>query len=619
MAESENFLIEHFKNELEILRILVNSTKDIICIKDGEGRWLYANDEDLNLFELNGVDYIGKKDSELANYSKFYHDAFMYCEITDEEAWKKKSLSRKKEKIPLIKGGFRIFDTVKMPLFNKDNTRSNLVVIGRDITDLEKEKSYNESITSVLPDPFFILNSDDVFIDFHANDLQLLAYSPQGFIGKNIYDIFPKELSDSYHNAAQRVLKSGIKESIEYRLNTKTKQEYFRAQLVRFDDNKILSSIHDITESKKLQIELEQFRETHIDILNNIKEAVYILDKDNEFLYVNRAATEMYGYEYEEFIGNTPAFLSPDGMNDLDYVVDLLNKAYNGESQFFDFYGLAKDGRIFPKEVSCSPVNYYGKKGVISVARDVSIQKQVELDLKKARDKALESDRLKSSFLAILTHELRTPLNAVIGFSEIMHDEAKEESTKYYSKIIYDKGLDLLNIINDTLQMALIDAGEVELRHESFIIGDFIKELTIITKTLNIKPEVKLNEAILDMELKIISDKTKLSQIMLNLIRNAIKFTERGSVTYGIRLDENNEAYFFVEDTGSGISEDNISFVFQAFRQVEESISRSHGGLGLGLTISKELVHLLGGELKVKSQIDKGSVFYFQLPGIIAS
>jgi signal transduction histidine kinase len=117
----------------------------------------------------------------------------------------------------------------------------------------------------------------------------------------------------------------------------------------------------------------------------------------------------------------------------------------------------------------------------------------------------------------------------------------------------------------------------------------------------------------------IVTDKTKLSQIMLNLIRNAIKFTDEGTISYGVKLFDDNAPYFFVEDTGTGISEEALGFIFQAFRQVEETISRSHGGLGLGLTISKELVSLLGGELKVKSEINKGSIFYFQIPGVVIS
>lgn len=617
MNQDDNFSTESFKNELELMRTLTNSTNDIFCIKDGEGRWLYANKEDIELFELEGVDYIGKKDSELANYSSFYYEAFMGCEDSDEVAWLKGTVSRVDEKIPLSKGGYRVFDVIKVPVYNEDGSRKNLVVIGRDITELDKERNYTKSITSVIPDPFFVLDKNGVFVDFVDNGLRKLAFENDQFLGKNIRDLFDSSISEKYFNAANKVLNRGGVETIEYELETTKGIEFFSAQIVQFEVNRILVSVHDITKIKKTQLELEQFKETHIEILDNIKEAVYILDEEGKFVYVNKAAEEMYGYDFEEFIGKTPAFLSPEGMNDLDEVSIILQKAFNGEPQFFDFYGLTKDGIIFPKEVSISPLKYYGKKAVISVARDVSAQKQVELELKDARDKALESDRLKSSFLAILTHELRTPLNAVIGFSEILGEEAEDESTSYYSKIIYDKGVDLLNIINDTLQMALIDAGEVDLRHESFKISDFMNELEVTVNTLSKSSDVELKMSLLDVDMELVTDKTKLNQIMINLIRNALKFTNKGTVTYGLKLDENEEPQFCVIDTGSGIPQESLKSIFQAFRQVEETISRSHGGLGLGLTISRELVSLLGGELKVESELNKGSHFYFQLPGLV--
>ncbi len=618
-ATEDNISDKGNKYELDLLKVLINSINDIYCVKDGEGRWLYANEEYLRLFELEGLDYKGKKESELAAYSDFYSDVFLTCELTDEQAWKKVEISRENEKIPLSKGGYRVFDVIKVPIFNDDGSRKNLFVIGRDITDLTKERNYITSITEVIPDPFFILDKDGYIIEFHNYGLRSGLFNVSDLIGKNIRSLLDKSIFNKFFEAFKQVSDNGGVHSIEFELKSVDGSEFYNAQVVRFEADKFLATIHDITKVVNAQYELEQFKETHLEILESLNDAVYILNKNNYFLYVNKAAEELYGYESGELIGKTPAFLSPEGMNDLDEIVDLLRKSYNGEPQFFEFYGLAKDGRVFPKEVSSSLVMYYGEKAVISVARDISLQKQAESELMQARDKALESDRLKTSFLAILTHELRTPLNAIIGFSEILSIEAKDEFTSHYSKIIYDKGLDLLNIINDTLQMALIDAGEVELRREAFMYSDFLDELNVVVETLDISDSVELKAVDIDNEVSIVSDKTKLNQIMLNLIRNAIKFTDEGIISYGIRMLDKKDLYFFVEDAGTGISEEALGFIFNAFRQVEETISRSHGGLGLGLTISKELVSLLGGELKVKSEINKGSLFYFQIPGVVIS
>ncbi len=612
-------LKEGLYNELALLQALMNSTSDIFCIKDGEGKWLIANDEDIALFKLQGVDYRGKKDSELAEYSPFFYDAFLACEATDEQAWQKADIARGIEEIGLPSGDFRSFDVVKVPFFNEDGSRKNLVIIGRDNTELVRQQKIDQQLSVSYPDPFFILDIEGNFIDFHAPNSSFLYLKPEQFIGKNVIDVLPKEIAVSHLKAVERLLHYGGIQTVEYQMKTISGGEFFISRIVKIDEHRILSSIHDVTNYKRSNNELEQVKQTHVSILNSVKEAIYIFNKNLKIIYINYAASEMYGYNYKDFLGQSISFLSPEKVNNLAEVEAKLILAYEGQSQFFEFYGQDKKARIFPIEISASAVDYYGEKSIIVVGRDITERKQVELDLKVARDKALESDRLKSSFLATLTHELKTPLNAVIGFSELLYSESKEEFTRKYAKIIYDKGFDLLNIINDTLQMALIDAGEVEFRREEIYVKQFLDKLDITLSTLNRDEEVSLEREFPANinDLLLVTDNTKLMQVMLNLLRNALKFTVKGKVSYGVRVDESKDAYFFVEDTGKGIEEEAIDIIFQSFRQADETIARTHGGLGLGLAISKELVQLMGGELHVNSTVGKGSLFYFYLPGIM--
>ncbi len=257
----------------------------------------------------------------------------------------------------------------------------------------------------------------------------------------------------------------------------------------------------------------------------------------------------------------------------------------------------------------------------VSEQISISIQrKKFETELKKALDKANESDRLKSSFLATISHELRTPLNAIIGFSEFFEKNLPPEDVEKFGQIIYTSGLHLLSIVNDLFDITLIESGETRIKKEDVNLGNILKDVfTVISSNTKGNSNIKFELAapLEYQDYYVNTDENKLKQILINLLKNAFKFTQEGYVRYGFAMiTENGMPFirFFVEDTGIGISKNNKELIFEIFRQVDESNSRRYGGAGIGLSVAKRLTELLGGRIWLESDPGKGSCFYFTIP-----
>jgi signal transduction histidine kinase len=230
-----------------------------------------------------------------------------------------------------------------------------------------------------------------------------------------------------------------------------------------------------------------------------------------------------------------------------------------------------------------------------------------------------ELDRLKSSFLANMSHELRTPLNSILGFADVMLEELDGPLTENMSNdlgLIYKNGQHLLHLINDVLDMAKIESGKMNLSIEKFNLQEIIEEVTSITSPLASEKNIALFiDPASDHEVEINADKIRLRQVMINLINNAIKFTENGKISIHVAREENN-VLISVKDTGLGIPVDHLEAIFQEFTQVDTSTTRKAGGTGLGLPISRRLIQMHSGRLWAESTgvEGEGSTFYVFLP-----
>ncbi|MCD4773044.1 MAG: response regulator [Bacteroidales bacterium] len=256
---------------------------------------------------------------------------------------------------------------------------------------------------------------------------------------------------------------------------------------------------------------------------------------------------------------------------------------------------------------------------IISQQVSISIErKKAEEDLKLALKRAKESDKLKSSFLSTISHELRTPLNAIIGFSEIINDETTKEDIINFTKMINRSGHDLFEIIEDILEVTNIESGKTLILKKEVKLYPIMSFLTSEIELIKEKESKKHLEIIVDLpaetkDLKLFTNSVKIKKVFIHFLRNAIKFTEKGSIKYGL-ISENDRIIFYVKDSGIGIPENKQDVVFDSFRQIDDSHTRKYGGMGIGLTIVKKIIELLDGEIWFDSVEGKGSTFYFSMP-----
>ncbi len=258
-------------------------------------------------------------------------------------------------------------------------------------------------------------------------------------------------------------------------------------------------------------------------------------------------------------------------------------------------------------------------KHISGIIHDITEQKKYERELIRAKEKAEDSDRLKTAFLANMSHEIRTPMNTIIGFSELLNiGNLTPSKIKEYTEIIKNKGNLLLTLIDDIIEVSKFESGKLNITISETNVDNIIKELKTQYDQKKIrygKEHISISVSIPETgEHKIHTDPGRLQQVFSNLLSNALKFTEKGTIEFGYEFTEEDKITFFVKDTGIGLSKEQQKIIFNRFRQLEETITRQYGGSGLGLTISKGIVELLGGKIWVESELKNGATFYFSLP-----
>ncbi|MBN2520077.1 MAG: response regulator, partial [Bacteroidales bacterium] len=278
-----------------------------------------------------------------------------------------------------------------------------------------------------------------------------------------------------------------------------------------------------------------------------------------------------------------------------------------------------------PKWVSTTKVGVRNAKGevdqLIGITRDITSVKYAEQQLKDALEKAKEADRLKSVFLANMSHEIRTPLNGILGFAELLKEnDISDDKRKKYIDIILNSGKVLLNLINDIIDLAKIEAGQLNITEKPFNLNSFLKEIyTLFNEQKNYleKTEIELKLKIPEQnnDLLIVSDDSRLRQVFTNLISNTFKFTKEGYIEFGYSIEKEYDIIkFYVKDTGIGIPKDKLNLIFKRFGQIRSKRTDDEKGTGLGLAISKGIINLLGGDIWVETKYNVGSTFYFTIP-----
>jgi len=377
----------------------------------------------------------------------------------------------------------------------------------------------------------------------------------------------------------------------------------------------------DITEKKKSEELLIKSEEQYKYLFENNPHPMWIYDiKTLSFLMVNNTAINSYGYSGEEFMKMTLKDIRPsEDWANLEKDVKNTPKSASMPKRWRH---IKKSGELIYVEINSFPINFENKDARLVLSRDVTDRVKSEDALILAKNKAEESDRIKSTFLATMSHELRTPLNAIIGFSDLMKDDISKEEIDSFAMTIHKSGRHLLGLIEEIFDISLIETGEIKLQFDEVEVNDLLNEIFAVISREQIllgKNSIKLriNTPANGNKVRILIDQKRFKQILVNLLKNALKFTKEGYIEYGFTFDNingNGFLKFYVKDTGIGIAKDKQQLIFDQFRQADDSLTRTYGGTGLGLSISKKLVEILGGEIWVESETGKGSTFFFTLP-----
>ena len=504
-----------------------------------------------------------------------------------------------------------------------------VLCVGRDITDrkrneeaLTSERTLLMTLVDLLPAFIFIKDCESRFQIVNVACANYMgASSPKELIGKTDMDYYQPEIAAAFREEELKVLE-GIP-IINKEQPTISSDGIMRILLttkvpLRDRDMKIVGLVGtsiDITEAKHAENALRESEENFRALFDESPLPTVISEMPSgKITLANKRMAVLMRRDQKDILGKTANDLGMlKNPQDQEKLIKLIST-----KGFIDNMEIDK---TFPSQhgtglISMRLVSIMGKMYCLTVVQDITERKEAEKAIIKAREKAEESDRLKSAFLANMGHEIRTPMNGILGFSELLKNPALtgKEHQEYIS-IIEKSGARMLNIINDLIDISKIESGQMilnisvcNIKEQSDYLSAFFKP-EVNSKGLRLIYNCCLTEE----EAIIKTDNEKVKSILINLIKNAIKFTDKGSIEFGYsKKDENLE--FYVKDTGVGISKEQKKFIFERFRQGTESLTRNYEGAGLGLSISKSFVEMLSGKIWMDSIPGKGSIFYFTIP-----
>lgn len=511
-----------------------------------------------------------------------------------------------------------------------------IIVVVEDVTEkhianneLVKARQEWQDIFEAIGQPTIILDPEQNIIAANKSVLELTGKSLDELKRHKCFEIFHAGKNKHPENCPmQKLLQSKIPQTCEMEIETLSGIFMVSCTPVLDSDGEMTKIIHiatDITAIKKAKTELKSSLQRYQKLLDTIPYGVDEINMEGKIILTNPAHARMLHCRSQDIAGRTIFDLQATD-EEREFVINYFKKIIAEHPEPSPFIGKNNtcNGEVIDVQVDW---NYLEDsegvlQGFITVISNITERIRFEKALNEAKVKAEESDRLKSAFLTNMSHEIRTPLNGIIGFSSMLTDDnLKPEKRKSYVNYILEGANQLLTIIGNVIDISKLESGQLSIIMKPFNLDSMMSDLQVLFENESVKlnkkglrivygkPEAELQEPVL-------SDEIRLKQVLNNLLSNALKFTEKGSIEFGYKRIKKEKLRFFVKDTGIGIAKQFHSAIFERFRQEDDSYTREFGGAGLGLAISKAIVQKLGGKIWVESEKEKGSVFYFTIPFI---
>lgn len=602
-------------------RMLVENQTDLIVNTDKEGKLIYVSPSYCELFDKSEDELIGKSFMPLVHADDRLSTSIEFKKLSSPP-----HTCYMEQRAFTIKG-WRWIAWSDKALVDENGNIISITGVGRDINEhklaeialLESERRL-ATLMANLPGMVYRCKNDKHWtMEFVSNGCyDLTGYSKDDLINSqklSFNDIIHPDFRDKIWLQWQEAINEKQSYQGEYQIvtakgNIKWVFEQGQAIFNPYGETIALEGfIQDITARKITDEELLLTTEKYRNLIDTALLGIYTTTLEGKLIFANEALVEMIGYTIEdayELDSVIQLYKNPDDR--LTLLSDLIKykKLSNCELTW-----IHKNGN----EITVLLSAILSDKQLTGMVMDITHRKQAENEVLKAKEKAEESDKLKSAFLSNISHEIRTPINGIIGFIDIILDEETDKEQKsHYADIVRKLSNQLLSIVNDVIEISKIETNQIVIRKSRFKITDCLKEVYnqyVKTSSKNNNQFLFLHD--IHENIFINSDANYIKQILGYLIDNALKFTNNGMVEFGFREKEK-FIEFYVKDNGIGINPKNHHLIFDRFRQIEEPLTRKYNGSGLGLAITKALVEMLGGSITLISEEGAGSEFSFCIP-----
>lgn len=620
---------EKEKADEEILKlsIAVEQSANIIMITSIDGTIEYVNKQFSKISGYSKEEVLGKNLNMLK--SGFYNDDFyrnLWEIVFSGKEWKG-------ELYNLKKNGEHYWTSSNIaPIKNQNGKINSFIAIDEDITEkkqseseLTEAKEFAEMIYNVSPSAIFTVDANQIITSWNSQAEKITGFMASEIIGKSCHVFAEKPCEEKCGLYDYSILKPI--HAKECTIIDKLGKQLFiskNVDLLRNRNGQLIGGIEsfeNITERKKAELALKNSEQRYSSLVNEMPDMM-LIHKDGKILFVNEATLSVLRLPLNEVIGSSILdYVIPE------YVPIVLNtirdrKESKGQMNEYEIRIRTKLGDERDVLVRADNIIFEDEPAVLAILIDITTRKAVENELMKAKEAAENASRAKSEFLATMSHEIRTPMNGIIGMTELALTTKLSSSQRDYLESVQSSAFMLLETINNILDFSKLEANKLVLENSEFHLREIV-ERTI--EILTVKAFEKNLEILCDIEPdtpnSLIGDHLRIRQVLINFISNAIKFTDKGEICVSAKRIKKNEGsedttwiWFSVKDTGIGISEQNLKNVFERFTQADSSTTRKYGGSGLGLSISKKLIEVMGGKVFVESEPNKGSVFSFEIP-----